>query len=139
MTFWATPPRAKKLQKVPEISSKKTSKVKNCPIKLCQYRVSNIHKHLKFHHLPAFASQTSESEEIKKWVEYLVCICQLLELKDLGQLLGYVMDNKLSYKDPIELTQLDFENINRMAEYFGEEKEINFQFAKVTKKSQLIH
>ena len=139
MTFWATPPRAKKLKKIPETGAKKSSKVKNCNIKFCQFQISNMHKHIKFHHLPAFASHAAESEEVKKWEEYLLCMCQLLQLESLGQLLDYVIRNELNYKDPVELTQLDFENMNRMADKLGEEKETKYQFSKVTKKSQLIH
>ena len=138
-SFWASPPKAKRLREVPQMSSKSGSNARKCLIPSCNYQVSCMHKHVKFHHLPIFASKEVDCDNKEKWESYLNSLATRLKLQNRAELLDFVCKNRLHHSDSVDMTQLDSNNINQMAEHWGEQKDTDLQLRRISKQCHLIH
>ena len=136
-SYWASPPKTKR-QKTDQ-APRSRGKAKACLIADCGFQVANLHKHLKFQHMPAFLSREMNDKELEACVAHVERLVLLLDLANIEALLGFVRAHKLYHVDPVEMTPIDLKNMNLLGEKFGEEKATDMQLRKIDKKSQLIH
>lgn len=137
-TYWASPPKAKRHKGEQGGATKSRGKSKPCLVTECEFQITNMHKHIKFHHLPACCSKSIKND-VDRCVDFLKQLALALELSDIDGLLEYVTKNKMYHSDPVEMTPLDLDNINLIANKLGESLTTNLQLKKVDKKAHLIH